>query len=324
MATNSSETGICKCSTHYWAYNDTRCIHQISYSGFIWTWINKKIVNSMCNVTFTLKAPVDFQIRLMNGEDFYSGVPNYEIRIGYASNTTTRLARTGVLITEVSTPGILTNNFQNFTLSWCNGVITIGRQGQAPVLSWTDSVPITPIRGMGFYSVASNNHIFIPHNLVDPYFPTSESSGVVRVNGYDYHKVKLLDSGAPASNISFIFECMAPRDCTILYSAFYKIIFGSFVNTLTSLWSSRHNDWIPHINTPSIVSKTEYKKFWITINGRTFKAGKGDDPIPLINWTETVDVNLTHVSICTFDGDIGYFKVLSHRQFHEYPNGGYV
>ncbi|XP_068243300.1 uncharacterized protein [Palaemon carinicauda] len=327
---NSSITGNCQCDQDYWAYSATRCIHKISYSGFVWSWINKRIVNSMCNVTFTVKAPQDFQIRLMNNPDFNSGVQTYMIRIGYTTNTKTRLDRAGTLISEVSTPAILTNNFQNFTLSWCNGIINVGRQGQPPVLSYTDPLPIKPITGIGFYSVAPNNHIFFPHNLVDPYFPTSESTGVVRTNGHDYHKVKLLPSGAPTTSINFTFECKAPRDCNVIFGQlsndypYYKIIYGSFANTRVSFWGSVINNWIKEVAISGIVSGTEFRKFWISIEGRTFKIGKGDDPTPIINWTESFDVNFTHVSINSYDGDLGYFKILSHRQFHDYPNGGYV
>ncbi|KAK3859944.1 hypothetical protein Pcinc_033971 [Petrolisthes cinctipes] len=150
------------------------CSYLCGMSGMTWDWTAKKIVNDMCSVTFTGKSTSNLRFLLMTKEDFVSGVYYYRIEL---SATSSRIKRYNT--ETMSHDGtILTGNFQNFTMSWCSGRITMAIQGQAPFLDWTDPTPLT-ILGLAFYAPSSSdNHLFFPHNVIDSYFPLNLETGI--------------------------------------------------------------------------------------------------------------------------------------------------
>ncbi|XP_042876720.1 uncharacterized protein LOC122256245 [Penaeus japonicus] len=170
-------TGVCACDTHFWAYNASLCVHQTSLDSMTWTWIHKKIVNDMCSVTFTVRSSDALRLKLGSYEDWRAAITNYYFILGGWSNTQSILKNRGTQVVTASTPQLMTNDFQNFTLHWCNGQIRVRLQGGNDFISWDDPSPFV-VRTIGFHIPShDNSHLFFPHNLVDPYFPTSVETG---------------------------------------------------------------------------------------------------------------------------------------------------
>ncbi|XP_066971818.1 uncharacterized protein [Macrobrachium rosenbergii] len=334
-ASSSASPGICSCIYNQsWAYNSTLCIHKTSFSGFTWTALYKRIVNEMCEVNITVNSNPDLYINLIDTNDHRPTMAYYQFRVGHTSNTTTTLKKNGDILETISSPGIINGNFQNFSLGWCNGTITFGHQGEDPLIFWNDSAPIQ-VRGIGFYAPSNPdkkaNHLFIPHNIVDPYFPTTIATGAIRVNGLDWHTVKILPDCSVASNIEFVFEYKGPNPMQVLFAKLddhsfkYQLAFGRASNNETAVYNKRLNQWFSTVSTPAIVSGAAFKSYWIKISGATVTAGVGNDPAPLVNYADAESTpEFTHVSVNSCCGNVGYFKVHSHRQFHEHPNGAYV
>ncbi|XP_042893038.1 uncharacterized protein LOC122267116 [Penaeus japonicus] len=326
-------TGVCACDTHFWAYNASLCVHQTSLDSMTWTWIFKKIVNDMCSVTFTVRTLKELYIHLGSFDDWHDGITQYYIILGGWSNTQSILDSRGTRIVTASTPQLMINDFQNFTLHWCNGQIRVRLQDGNDFISWDDPTPFV-VRTIGFHIPShDNSHLFFPHNLVDPYFPTSVETGTIRTNGHHWHQCKIMPDASHVSKIKFRFECMAVKDCKVLFgyrtthSHQYQILFGSNYNANTQLFNALTGTWVVVINTPNVVSGSEFRRFWIDIDGPSISIGQGDDTsTPLISYTDTVATTrtFTHISIATCCNDYGYWKVHSHPQFHEYPNGAYV
>ncbi|XP_063601923.1 uncharacterized protein LOC134778034 [Penaeus indicus] len=177
-AASPSSPGVCRCNTHYWKYNATLCIHQTSLDSSIWSWIFKKVVNNMCYVTFTARVKQDIWIHLGSYEDWHSGITQYYFILGGWGNTQSILDRDGTRMVTAATEGLCTNNYQNFTLYWCNGNIRVSLTGVSTFIAWDDPAPFT-VNTLGFRMPYTDGHahIFFPHNLVDPYFPTSVETG---------------------------------------------------------------------------------------------------------------------------------------------------
>ncbi|XP_069971358.1 uncharacterized protein [Penaeus vannamei] len=330
---SNNTTGVCKCDLHYWAYNGSLCIHQISIDSMTWTWIFKKIVNNMCDLTFTVRASTDLRIHLGSFEDWHSGITQYYMNLGGWGNTQSILDSRSTRIATVSTPQLLTNDFQNFTLHWCNGQIRVRLQGGNDFISWDDPSPFT-VKTIGFFIPDNvHSHLFLPHNLVDPHFPASVETGTVRTNGYHWHQCKILPDASQTSRIQFRFECQAAKECKVLFghrtshSRQFQVAFGADYNANTRVYDGRTGAWEVTVSTPSILSGTEYRRFWINVDGPSISIGQGDDSsTPLISYTDTVENTrtFTHVSIGTCCNDYGYWKIHSHPQFHDYPNGAYI
>ncbi|ROT62157.1 hypothetical protein C7M84_020006, partial [Penaeus vannamei] len=386
---NTTEVlGICECDKPYWGYNGSLCVHPT----------------------------------IIGYDNYYSGLDRYHTRV----------------YTRV-TNGIRTKNFQNFTLYWCDGQIRVSAPGWGTFISYNDRYPI-PVQSMGFNMPNGNpySHLFFPHNLVDPYFPTSLETGgrlwsphtqeifffstpshfllrsstssclfsspltsfylilpppissslflpppftspphtstshlllpptyyslyfllppltsshslpppiisshslppppaAVRTNGHHWIQYKLLPDAGFATNISFEFECMAPRDCELLFGyrfdhgRQYRITFGSHDNLMTRLYNGRTGSWVVLKDTPGILSPTEFRRFWINIEGTSVSLGQGDlsnQTDPIITYTDGAESTrtFTHVSVLTCCNNFGYWKFISHPEFHEYPNGAY-
>ncbi|XP_069971637.1 uncharacterized protein [Penaeus vannamei] len=132
------------------------------------------------------------------------------------------------------------------------------------------------------------------------------------------------------TSINFTFECMAVKDCQVIFSRWndhtqkYQVYFGAYSNTRSLINNNAAH--VVDIQTPDIVSGTEFRKFWIRVNGNTIHAGNGNEDTPAImSYTDPGAARTySHVSVATCCNDYGYWKIHSHSQFHEYPNGAYT
>ncbi|XP_042893039.1 uncharacterized protein LOC122267117 [Penaeus japonicus] len=275
-ASSPTSPGTCLCDTHYWKYNATFCVHQTSLDSSMWSWIFKRVVNNMCSVTFTTRTPNDVFIHLGSFDDWHNGITQYFFIIGGWGNTQSILDRDGTRLITVTTNGILTNTYQNFTLHWCSGYIRLGLEGVSPFIAWDDPSPFT-VNTLGFMMDHSSGpaHIFFPHNLVDPYFPTNIETGVIRTNGHHWFECKIMPDASLVTNINFTFECKAVKDCKVIFSRYddhsqkYLVYFGGYSNTRSLLDDS--TGVIIDVQTPDIVSGSEFRKFWIHVDGNTIR-----------------------------------------------------
>ena len=69
------------------------------------------------------------------------------------SKSVIRKNRTKPEVSEVDTPGILTNDdFRGFWIRWSNGVLNVGKEGEAgPFLSYHDPEPF----GIGYFGICT-------------------------------------------------------------------------------------------------------------------------------------------------------------------------
>nr|XP_006816218.1 PREDICTED: uncharacterized protein LOC102809517 [Saccoglossus kowalevskii] len=99
---------------------------------------------------FEVKANNDVHIALSEEERVID--PMYEIVLG-ASGNTRSVIRRGSLSNEkksVQTPGIVSmNEWRSFWISWSNGEIKVGREGEAPFIQWKDPDPL-PVNFVGY------------------------------------------------------------------------------------------------------------------------------------------------------------------------------
>lgn len=99
----------------------------------------------------------------------------------------------------------------------------------------------------------------------------------MRTNGHHWHQYKILPDASQTSNISFRFECKAVKDCKVLFgyrtshSHQFQIIFGSNYNANTQVFDGLKGAWEVVVNTPSIVSGSEFRHFWIDIIGPSIR-----------------------------------------------------
>ncbi|XP_064096447.1 uncharacterized protein LOC135208267 [Macrobrachium nipponense] len=323
-----SSPGICKCEGSYWAYNSSLCLPEISFKSLKTDWLWKMIVNSMCEVKVTLTISAPLQLRLQIGADYYTGSSYYGIHLGYPNTSSSLIVRDGSSVQVVLTPGLLSGQPQNFTIKWCSAAIRFGKEGEAPFLSWTDTTPITPIRGMGFYTTGYASYIF-QQNLVDPYYPYSQERGEIRTNGYHWHTVRITPDGSPVNSITdFTFKCKTLYGFTVRLGKFdggysYQIQIGRNYNNQSAIYSQRHNQDVQVVTSSGILSSSVYRDFWIKFVGRTITFGRVGYSATL-NWSESIDFSLTHISLYSWRNQYGYFSTDSFPQFHDYPHGAYV
>ncbi|KAK4293854.1 hypothetical protein Pmani_033477 [Petrolisthes manimaculis] len=340
-ANDGTTIGQCVCETDHWAYNSTHCIHTYSMSGMTWEWTTKKIVNDMCSVTFTAKSTSSLHFLLMTKEDFISGVTYYRIELDATSSRINRYNTESVRHDGT----ILTGNFQNFTMSWCSGRVTVAIQGQAPFLDWTDPSPLT-IHGLAFYAPSSpDNHLFFPHNVIDSYFPLNLETGikliqiimwstlypavhfiVMRTNGHFWRLVKIFPDGSSTTSLTITFSVMALRNCRVLLtnlndnSKQFQVGIGM---TPDDVWIYDGHTWVTQVSSPSPLSTTEFRSFWITLDASTIMCGKEGNDTAIASYTDSVNIrSFTHVGVITHHGDLGYWKMTSLPQF-QYPAGTY-
>ena len=86
----------------------------------------------------------------------------YEIVIGGWGNTQSviRRSKQGNTKIEASTPSILSpTEFRGFWITYNNGVIKVGKEGQAAFMEWTDPTPL-PVNNIGYSTGWGSNGQF--------------------------------------------------------------------------------------------------------------------------------------------------------------------
>ncbi|XP_063601924.1 uncharacterized protein LOC134778035 [Penaeus indicus] len=155
--------------------------------------------------------------------------------------------------------------------------------------------------------------------------------GVIRTNGHHWTEYKIMPDASLVTSVNFTFECKAVKDCKVLFARRndhtlkYLVYLGAYTNTRSIIDDNVR--YVVDVLTPDIVSGVEFRKFWIHLDGNTINVGAGNDNSPAImSYTDpsTTTRSFSHVSISTCCDDYGYWKIHSHPQFHEYPNGAYT
>ncbi|CAL4134695.1 unnamed protein product, partial [Meganyctiphanes norvegica] len=198
--------------------------------------------------------------------------------------------------------------------------------GKDMLLTWDDPTPLK-IVALGFIiRNTQSHHIFFPHNLVDPYYPNTKTE--LRTNGHWWITYKLFEDGALNTNVYFEFQFKGPRNCRLLFARYnnhgtqFQIEIGSSNNAVTKVYK---RGWqTPTNHTGLKVSATEFRTFWVNIQANTIKIGAGGSTTPLYQFTDTAyttDPLFSHVSMATCCNDYGYWKMISHPEFHQHSHG---
>ncbi|KAK3859945.1 hypothetical protein Pcinc_033972 [Petrolisthes cinctipes] len=119
---------------------------------------------------------------------------------------------------------------------------------------------------------------------------------------------------------------MALRNCRVLLTNLndnrkqFQVGIGM---TPDDVWIYVDSTWATQVSSPSPLSATEYRAFWVTLDASTIMFGKEGNDTAIASYTDSVSIrSFTHVGIMTHHGDLGYWKMTSLPQF-QYPVGTY-
>ncbi|XP_077993135.1 C-type mannose receptor 2-like [Glandiceps talaboti] len=126
---------------------------------YVYKFITAPVENS--RVTFEVKASNDVHIALSPND--YDSNPMYEVVIGGWSNTHSAIRRCGLCAEEVY---VVTDNivsateFRAFWITFVNGKISVGKDGEPAFMEWTDPDPVD-INYIGYTTGWGSNGEFI-------------------------------------------------------------------------------------------------------------------------------------------------------------------
>ncbi|XP_077981785.1 C3 and PZP-like alpha-2-macroglobulin domain-containing protein 8 [Glandiceps talaboti] len=187
------------------------------------------------SVNFKVKAKNDAHIGLSAGPQDKPAM--YEIVIGGWRNTKSviRRAKHSELRVEASTPGILSpNEFREFWISYNNGVIRVGKEGdQEAFMEWTDPDPL-PVKYLGYSTGWGSDGQFV--FCMDD--PIAECKPLVFSTDTTY-QYRYLASSSPITRVDF---------------------------------KQGHDN--VEASTPGILSPNEFRGFWITYNNGVTRVGR--------------------------------------------------
>ncbi|XP_077978786.1 uncharacterized protein LOC144434206 [Glandiceps talaboti] len=271
-------------------------------------------------VDFKAKAKNDVHIALSDGPEDKPAL--YEIVIGGWGNTQSviRRSKQGNTKIEASTPSILSpTEFRGFWITYNNGVIKVGKEGQAAFMEWTDPTPL-PVNNIGYSTGWGSNGEF--KFCVDE--PVQECTNLKEFSTDTTYQYRYLASSSPVTRVDF--KAKAKNDVHIALSdgpedkpALYEIVIGGWGNTQSVIRRSKQGNTKIEASTPSILSPTEFRGFWITYNNGVIKVGK-EGQAAFMEWTDPTPLPVNNIGYSTGWGSNGEFKFCVDEPVQECTN----
>ncbi|XP_077978663.1 uncharacterized protein LOC144434081 [Glandiceps talaboti] len=271
-------------------------------------------------VDFKAKAKNDVHIALSDGPEDKPAL--YEIVIGGWGNTQSviRRSKQGNTKIEASTPSILSpTEFRGFWITYNNGVIKVGKEGQAAFMEWTDPTPL-PVNNIGYSTGWGSNGEF--KFCVDE--PVQECTNLKEFSTDTTYQYRYLASSSPVTRVDF--KAKANNDVHIALSdgpedkpALYEIVIGGWGNTQSVIRRSKQGNTKVEASTPSILSPTEFRGFWITYNNGVIKVGK-EGHAAFMEWTDPTPLPVNNIGYSTGWGSNGEFKFCVDEPVQECTN----
>lgn len=93
-----------------------------------------------------------------------------------------------------------------------------------------------------------------------------------------------------------------------LYNAF-QIFIGGWSNAKSVIRKNRTKPDVVEIETPGILSGSEFRGFWVRWDSGIISAGREGEAIPFISWTDPEPFPVAFVGVCTGWGATGTWKI---------------
>ncbi|XP_077978612.1 uncharacterized protein LOC144434040 isoform X2 [Glandiceps talaboti] len=308
-------------------HGDEKCI-PCEALGFFHTdttyqyrYINHRLTSPIgSRVDVKVKAMNDVHIALSAGPQDMPAL--YEIVIGGWANTQSviRRRKQGDHKAVASTPGILSpNEFRGFWITYNNGVIKVGKEGQEAFMEWTDPKPL-PVNNMGYSTGWGSTGEFA--FCVDD--PIVECSNLKQFSTDTTYLYRYLASSSPIARLDF--KVKARNDAHIALSAgpqdmsnLYEIVIGGWANTQSVIRRSKQGDHKAVAGTPDILSPNEFRGFWIIYNNGVIKVGK-EGQAAFMEWTDPTPLPVNNMGYSTGWGSNGEFQFCVEESVEEFTN----
>ncbi|CAG9132283.1 unnamed protein product [Plutella xylostella] len=120
----------------------------------------------------------------------------------------------------------------------------------------------------------------------------------------------------PLSNGSVTFQVKAANDAHIALTQgpqesdpMYEIFIGGWSNAKSVIRKNRTKPDVVEIETPGILSGSEFRGFWVRWDSGIISAGREGEAIPFISWTDPEPFPVAFVGVCTGWGATGTWKI---------------
>ncbi|XP_013188721.2 uncharacterized protein LOC106133515 isoform X1 [Amyelois transitella] len=133
-------------------------------------------------------------------------------------------------------------------------------------------------------------------NLQYQFFPVAHGSVTFKVR---------------AANDAHIALTMGPQESDPMYEVFI----GGWGNTKSVIRRNRTKPDKVEIETPQILNGGEFRGFWVRWDGGIISAGRENEVIPFISWTDPEPFPIGFVGVCTGWGASGTWKIEEGAEF---------
>ncbi|XP_053617747.1 uncharacterized protein LOC128679486 isoform X2 [Plodia interpunctella] len=120
----------------------------------------------------------------------------------------------------------------------------------------------------------------------------------------------------PVAHGSVTFKVRAANDAHIALTVgpqesdpMYEVFIGGWGNTKSVIRRNRTKPEKVEIETPDILNGGEFRGFWVRWDGGIISAGRENEVIPFISWTDPEPFPIGFVGVCTGWGASGSWKI---------------
>lgn len=89
----------------------------------------------------------------------------------------------------------------------------------------------------------------------------------------------------------------------------FQVFIGGWGNTKSVIRRNRTKPEKVEIETPDILNGGEFRGFWVRWDGGIISAGRENEVIPFISWTDPEPFPIGFVGVCTGWGASGSWKI---------------